>query len=106
VAVSPDRFEAAKETLAKRYAAYYPEDWEPTRASFAEVPELGLPVGVQLVVAGTEDERVFLAWRDRLREDAKLLKDYNEFKAGRAGDDYEAYTEAKAGFIEARLGEI
>jgi GrpB-like predicted nucleotidyltransferase (UPF0157 family) len=103
VAVPAADFGDAKHRLAERYAPHYPEEWEAERASFAEVPEADLPVGVQLVVAGGEDERVFLAWRDRLRSEPELLERYNELKSRHGGDDYDAYTAAKARFIEAAV---
>ena len=105
VAVPPDGFDEAKRRLGERYAPHYPEEWDPARASFTEQPEVDLPVGVQLVVAESDDERLFLDWRDRLRSDAGLLSEYNDLKLAHAGDDYEPYTDAKAEFIERLLGE-
>jgi GrpB-like predicted nucleotidyltransferase (UPF0157 family) len=105
VAVPRDDFDEAKRRLGERYAPHYPEEWDPTRASFTEMPHVELPVGVQLVVAGEAEERVFIAWRERLRAEPELLERYNELKARRTADDYDGYTEAKAAFIEATLGE-
>jgi GrpB-like predicted nucleotidyltransferase (UPF0157 family) len=104
VRVSEADFQDALARLAARYAPHYPDDWTSSLASFKEQPERDLPVGVQLVVAGSEDDRLFVSWRERLLSDPDLLDRYNSFKASHEGDEYEEYTEAKAGFIAGILG--
>lgn len=105
VAVPADRFDSSIKALRSHYAAHQPEEWMSDLASFKEEPSDQLPVGIQLVIAGGRSERIFLKWRDLLREDPELLGTYNKFKSVRAGRAYDEYTEAKAVFIERALGE-
>jgi GrpB-like predicted nucleotidyltransferase (UPF0157 family) len=58
------------------------------------------PVGVQLVVAGSEDEALFEPFLDALRADPALLDEYNTLKRRLDGSDYEGYTREKGEFIE------
>jgi len=58
---------------------------------------------VHLIAAGSRPWHERLAFRDRLRDDAELRAAYVRLKlelAARHGDDREAYTAHKAGFIE------
>jgi GrpB-like predicted nucleotidyltransferase (UPF0157 family) len=105
VSVAEDQFEEAIDRLSSRYTRHHPEEWTTDLASFREEPASELPVGIQLVIAGGRSERVFLRWRDLLRQDRQLLDRYDDFKVAHAGDGYAEYTEAKAGFIERELGE-
>lgn len=61
-------------------------------------------LGVQLVVIGSSVDN-FLAWRHRLESDPQLRREYDELKRRFEGKSMEAYREAKAQFIEARLVE-
>lgn len=105
VRVPPERFEGAVQVLRSYCAPHYPEDWTPTLASFKEQPEVELPVGIQLVIADSADDRLFVRWRELLRKDPDLLARYNEFKSAHAGENYAEYTKAKGQFIEQVLGE-
>jgi GrpB-like predicted nucleotidyltransferase (UPF0157 family) len=61
---------------------------------------------LHLVPIGSERFRAELAFRDRLRADPEAAEEYSSLKhclAGRFGNDREAYTDAKAGFIR-KLG--
>jgi GrpB-like predicted nucleotidyltransferase (UPF0157 family)/ribosomal protein S18 acetylase RimI-like enzyme len=100
VSVPAEEFDDAVAVLGSEFERSHPEEWTRSLASFNEVPEVELPVGIQLVVAGSIAERVFAGWRDRLRDDAQLLAAYNAFKTDHAGNGYEQYTEAKGRFIE------
>ena len=105
VRTPPQLFERAIAVLRSRYEINQPENWTSGFASFREVPEGEVAVGIQLVVAGGADDRLLIAWRDRLLADPELLERYNEFKRGQEGADGDAYIEAKGAFIEAILGE-
>lgn len=94
----------ARAALSELYEVHQPENWSATFASFKAIPEGNPPVGVQLVVAGSADDRTFTAWRERLTAEPALLRAYNELKRLHADDPYEAYTAAKADFIAAALG--
>jgi uncharacterized protein len=104
VRVPEERFAAAIAALEAVYAIHQPENWTTRFASFKEVPEGDVPVGLQVVVAGGVDDRLFRQWRDRLRTDPALLERYNAFKLSHTEDDPSSYIEAKARFIEAVIG--
>ena len=104
VRVPADRFGAAVTALEAEYAIHQPENWTPRFASFKEAPEGDVPVGLQVVVSGGESDRLFREWRDRLSRDPALLESYNELKSRHAGDEPDAYVDAKARFIEAVIG--
>jgi GrpB-like predicted nucleotidyltransferase (UPF0157 family) len=104
VRVPESRFERAVARLKGRLAPK-PANWLADLASFEAEPEGGVPIGVQLVIAGGRSDRLFLRWRDRLIQDPDLLQRYNEFKRQHCDLDIDAYTEAKAVFIERELGE-
>jgi GrpB-like predicted nucleotidyltransferase (UPF0157 family) len=99
VSVPGEEFAAAVEALQGRYAIHQPENWGPTFASFKQEPAGDVPVGVQLVVAGSADERSFLDWRDRLRGDPELRAEYDAMKRAEAGSDPDAYWAVKNDFI-------
>ena len=96
VSAAPEGFAAAIGALRGLYAEHQLENWGPTFASFA-LP--GEPVGVQLVAAGSEDERVFRCFRDRLRADPALVAEYNAVKHANAASDEDTYRAAKAEFV-------
>ena len=104
VQVPASGFDAAVEKLGGLYAIHQPENWTTRFASFKEVPEDELPVGVQLVVAGGTDDRLFRAWRDRLATEPALLARYNELKRAHVQSEPAAYIDAKAALIEAEIG--
>jgi GrpB-like predicted nucleotidyltransferase (UPF0157 family) len=105
VRVPQEEFERAAATLAETYTIHQPENWTTVFASFKEVPEGEVPVGIQLVLAGGMDERLFRAWRDRLSADPVLLERYNALKRSLRDADPDAYIGAKAHFIEAVIGD-
>ncbi len=104
VSVAPGDFEAAVVALRRRYAVNQPGNWSPRFASFEQLPSGAVPVGVQLVVLGSRDEKLFTEWRDRLRGDPELRQRFNAFKRGQTGAEPDEYIAAKARFIEAELG--
>jgi GrpB-like predicted nucleotidyltransferase (UPF0157 family) len=104
VRVDADRFEQAAAELGERYAIHQPENWSDCFASFKQLPEDEIGVGVQLVLAGSDDDLSFIGWRERLLSDAQLLEDYNALKRSQTGADPDSYIEAKTEFIESRIG--
>jgi GrpB-like predicted nucleotidyltransferase (UPF0157 family) len=57
VIVPGAEFERAGRVLRERFEIHQPENWSPTLASFTAPSEDGIDVGVQLVPAGSPDER-------------------------------------------------
>lgn len=99
VIVAGEEFEGASRVLAERFAIHQPENWSPTLASFTAPPEDGIDVGIQLVPAGSPDERHFVGWRDRLRADPELRARYDEVKRRHRDDGIDAYRAAKEALI-------
>jgi len=106
VRVDGHEFLTSRVELGCIYLVHQPENWTPTYASFID-PEAGdPPVGVQLVVRGSPDDRLFIGLRDLLRSDAELLAAYNDFKRAHEGATYEDYTDAKERFWEPVLARL
>ena len=95
VIVEGGEFERASRVLAECFRIHQPENWSPTLASFTAPGEDGIDVGVQLVPAGSPDERDFVGWRDRLRADPDLRARYDELKRRHQADGMDAYRAAK-----------
>jgi GrpB-like predicted nucleotidyltransferase (UPF0157 family) len=106
VRVDEATFPTAIGMLNTHYAVHQPANWTQTLASFRD-PTSGRPeVGIQLVVMGSPDDRLFGPFRDALIGDPALLAEYNELKRRLDGMDYEQYTEQKGEFVERVLREI
>jgi GrpB-like predicted nucleotidyltransferase (UPF0157 family) len=103
VIVEGEEFERASRVLAERLEIHQPENWSPTLASFTAPPEDGIDVGVQLVPAGSSDERYFVGWRDRLRADPELRARYDELKRSHQDGGMDAYRAAKERLIRASV---
>jgi GrpB-like predicted nucleotidyltransferase (UPF0157 family) len=106
VRVGEADFSTAADALAGRYAIHQPHNWTPTLASFSATDAGELPVGIQLVVTGSEADRFFGPFRDALINNQTLLAEYNELKLRLDGVEYERYTEQKGQFIERVLREL
>ena len=97
----PERdFAEAVLILRKRYVVHQPHNWTRTLASFKAPGASDPPVGIQLVVAGSDADGFFGPFRDALINDPALLAEYNELKLHLDGLDYESYTERKGEFVE------
>jgi GrpB-like predicted nucleotidyltransferase (UPF0157 family) len=101
VIVEGEEFERASRVLAGRFEIHQPENWSATLGSFTAPSEDGIDVGVQLVPAGSADERHFVGWRDRLRADPELRARYDELKRRHQDDGMDAYRAAKEQLIRA-----
>jgi GrpB-like predicted nucleotidyltransferase (UPF0157 family) len=106
VRVEQGEFSAAVGILSTHYAVHQPSNWTGTLASFRDPTSNDPDVGIQLVAAGSPDDRLFGPFRDALIRDAGLLERYNALKLSLDGSDYELYTERKGSFIEHVLREI
>ena len=100
VRVSERDFADAVLILRKRYLVHQAHNWTRTLASFKAPGASEPPVGVQLVVAGSDADGFFGPFRDALINDPALLAQYNELKLSLDGLDYESYTERKGVFVE------
>lgn len=105
VVVEPEDFASAAGALRSRYSVNQPENWTDDFASFAVARDgaAEVPVGVQLVAAGSEWQALFLRWRKLLTVDPAVRHRYNELKRAHADAPADAYVDAKAAFIEAEL---
>jgi GrpB-like predicted nucleotidyltransferase (UPF0157 family) len=106
VRVDSERFDEAAARLREGYAVHQPENWTATYASFVDPSERTPPVGVQLVVAGSSEESLFIPFREALIADSELLSRYNELKARHDGESYELYTSLKGRFVEEVLAAL
>jgi RimJ/RimL family protein N-acetyltransferase len=100
VRVPADGFAAAREALGRRYAVHQLENWSSSFAGFKEELSDGPSVGVQLVPAGSDDDRMLRGTRDALRDRPELLERYNELKRSFDGGDPEEYWRAKTAFLD------
>lgn len=105
VRVGPGRLREAAVALGERYAVNQPEAWTDEFASFSAADAGQVPVGVQLVVAGSEWDLAFRRWRKLLTVDPVVRHRYNELKRAHQGADPDAYLDAKARFIEGELAD-
>lgn len=104
VRVPSEAFGTADETLAARFARNSGSKRTDTFSAFedeAVTPHLG----VQLVVAGGEDD-YFHLFVDALRKDPQLIDRYNALKRRLDGEPMEIYRAMKGSFIEKALGRL
>jgi GrpB-like predicted nucleotidyltransferase (UPF0157 family) len=101
VQVERGAFQEADRILAGQFARNVGSDQTASLSSFVDNSR-PVPVGVQLVVLGG-DEDVFLRWRDLLRRSPEVLKAYNELKMRWHGGSHGGYRAAKSEFIEKAL---
>ena len=106
VRVPEERFASAVAALETRYAIHQPENWTAAYASFADAPADDPPVGVQLVVAGSDLDVAFVSIRGLLRSRPDLVERSNELKRSFEEGDPEEYVMAKQIFIEGLLRDI
>ncbi|MGE0482163.1 MAG: GrpB family protein [Phycisphaerae bacterium] len=98
VRVSAGRFERGEAVLARRFARNEGNERTTEFASFKD-DDADPPLGVQLVVAGSEAD-TFVRFRDALRADAALVAEYNALKQSFEGRAMDAYRVAKWAFID------
>jgi GrpB-like predicted nucleotidyltransferase (UPF0157 family) len=91
----------AENALAARFERNTGSDRTDEFSAFMDCstdPELG----VQLVaIGGVCDD--FLVWRDLLRSDSVVRRQYDELKESYDGKSMDAYRDAKSQFIQAQL---
>lgn len=99
VRVDAADFGSARTRLTGLYTIHQPENWTPTLASFKEEPQQVLPIGIQLVAVGSDDD-VFHLIGEAIASDRRLLDAYNRLKAEHEGADPETYLDAKTEFMD------
>ncbi len=102
VRVAAIDFPAVIEFLERHFSVHQPQNWSDGYASFADDYSYALPTGVQVTIVGHPDDK-FLAQRDRLAADPKLIALYNELKREHDGGTMEGYRSAKWAFIATHL---
>ena len=105
VRVPRGAFSVAVDALRGRYAIDQPADWTEAFASFGE-EDGELPVGIQLVVAGSNVDITFRLLRRLFRTRPDLVEQSNELKRRFEDGDPGAYARAKQELLEAQLREL
>jgi GrpB-like predicted nucleotidyltransferase (UPF0157 family) len=103
VRVPKDDFGSAITALGGQYAVAQPDNWTETFASFAEERDGELPVGVQLVIAGSAADTRFVSLRRLLRTRPDFVERSNDLKRRYEGGDPDAYSDAKQALYEELL---
>jgi GrpB-like predicted nucleotidyltransferase (UPF0157 family) len=98
VRVSAADFPHAIAQLKTAFGIKQHENWNATFASFGEDTAYALPLGVQLVVKGSESD-FFIFLRDYLLQNPGALEIYNQLKQRHAPEGSEAYRQAKNRFF-------
>jgi GrpB-like predicted nucleotidyltransferase (UPF0157 family) len=93
VRVDREHFAAVVEQLRHKFGRKQPENWSSTFSSFGDDDGYDLPLGIQVVVRGAEED-VFLHQRDFLRDHREVLDKYNQVKLQHAGDPADGYWQA------------
>jgi GrpB-like predicted nucleotidyltransferase (UPF0157 family) len=97
ISVSEEQFHPFVLMLRRRYEVAQPQNWTETYASFT-VAGLGVPVGIQVAVAGSQDD-FLVPLRDLMRSEPELLAAYTDCKERAAALDDRGYWEAKDRFL-------
>lgn len=103
VRVPPERFAVAREALRGRYEIDQPGNWTETFASFRLHEEGELPLGIQLVAAGSTVDGAFTLLGRLLRSRPDLVKRANGLKRRHEGGDPRAYGLEKRALLEELL---
>jgi GrpB-like predicted nucleotidyltransferase (UPF0157 family) len=104
VRVAADQFVIADAALAARFARNIGSGRTDTFSSF-EDPGVSPHLGIQLAVAGSEDD-FFHHFADALNQDAELIAQYNALKLQFDGQPMDVYRAAKGVFVTTVLGRV
>ena len=99
VSVEEEQFVSAVEQLKNLYEIHQPENWTNCFASFKDENNFVIPVGIQVVITGSQVD-YFAQLRDLLIEQPELLIQINKLKSSFEGKDTESYIKAKGEFYE------
>ena len=98
VCVSDSGFETAIAILKRTFDIRQPENWTESFASFGDDTKYDLPLGIQLVIRGSESDSL-IYFRDYLRTHPEALAEYNLLKVQHAAETANDYWKAKDAFI-------
>jgi len=90
------------ERLSHNFGRTQPENWSSTFGSCGDDDGHDLPLGIQVVVRGAEED-IFLHQRDFLRDHREVLDQYNQVKSQHAADPADEYWRAKNAFFRALM---
>ena len=99
VRVTATQFPVVVRSLGTLFDKKQAENWTDEFASFGDDDGFELPLGLQVVVRGSEGD-IFLYLRDYLRAHDDAREEYDRIKIGHAGDMANGYWEAKNAFLE------
>lgn len=99
VRVDKDDFTEVIEQLKKFYEINQPNNWTENYASFKD-GERDMPVGIQLTVSDSDDDKQFQEQQQLLSSNPEVLKEYNEVKLSFEGKDISEYRAAREKFFE------
>ncbi len=102
VRVKKEEFLHAKERLSSLYRFDPGNPPTETYTGF-DSSHYNFPLGIQLVVNGSEEDNEFMRVRELLLKNATLREQYNALKQAYEGKERDEYRKAKAQFITAML---
>ena len=102
VSVSPHEFDRAIVLLQAEYLDHQLENWTESFASFKDERDADIPVGVQLVIQGSESD-IFVKSRELLLAQPEKVEELNQLKQCHADGDMDTYIEHKGEFFTALL---
>lgn len=100
VRVDKDDFSKAVGQLKELYKINQPDNWTENYASFKD-DERDMPVGVQLTIRGSYDDKQFQEQQQLLSSNPEVLERYNKMKLSFDGRDVKDYRTARAKFFGA-----
>ncbi len=102
VSVSPQEFDLAVILLQTEYSDHQLENWTESFASFKVERDSDIPVGVQLVIQGSESD-IFVKSRELLLAQAERVEELNRLKQCHSGGDMDTYIKSKGEFFTVLL---
>jgi GrpB-like predicted nucleotidyltransferase (UPF0157 family) len=103
VSVSLEEFNQAIILLQTEYSNHQLENWTESFASFKDERDSDIPVGVQLVIQGSESD-IFVKSRELLLSQPERVEELNQLKQCHADGDMDTYIKHKGEFFTMLLG--
>ncbi len=88
--------------MQTEYSDHQLENWTESFASFKDERDFDIPVGVQLVIQGSESD-IFVKSRELLLAQPEKVEELNQLKQCHADGDMDTYIEHKGEFFTALL---